>query len=160
MTKYQPQGAKKIAKKYPRIEFEDRIVDNMCMQLVQKPERYDVLVCPNLYGDIISDLCSGLVGGLGIAPSANIGNDYAVFESVHGSAPKYTGKNRVNPTSTILAGVLMLRHIGKEKEADALEKAVAEVIGERKYVTYDIDKKRNVGTKEMADAIIGKLKNN
>lgn len=149
--------AKEIAKKYPQIEFEDRIVDNMCMQLVQKPELYDVLVCPNLYGDIISDLCSGLVGGLGVAPSANIGQEYAVFEPVHGSAPKYKGQNKVNPSSSILAGVLLLRKIGKTKEADKLEKAVASVISEGKYVTYDINPRKNVGTKEMADAVIKRL---
>jgi isocitrate dehydrogenase (NAD+) len=150
---------RRIAKKYPQIEFEDRIVDNMCMQLVQKPELYDVLVCPNLYGDIISDLCSGLVGGLGVAPSANIGKKYAVFEAVHGSAPKYAGQNKANPTAMILAGVLMLRHIGMTKEADKLERAVAEVIAEGKYVTYDLakDEGKAVGTKEMADAVISRL---
>ena len=150
--------AKKVAEKYKGIEFEDRIVDNMCMQLVQKPELYDVLVMPNLYGDILSDLCAGLVGGLGVAPGANIGDNYAMFEPVHGSAPKYKGMNKVNPTATILAGVLMLRYLGKQKEADILEKATAKVISEGKYVTYDINPAKNVGTKEMADAIIREIK--
>lgn len=145
-----------VAKKY-KIKFEDRIVDNMCMQLVQKPELYDVLLCPNLYGDIVSDLCSGLVGGLGVAPSGNIGNKYAVFEPVHGSAPKHAGKNKVNPTATILAGVMLLRHIGKTKEADRLDKAVRAVIKEGKNVTYDINPKNPVGTKQMAEAIIKRL---
>jgi len=149
--------ARKVAEKYKGIEFEDRIVDNMCMQLVQKPELYDVLVMPNLYGDILSDLCAGLVGGLGVAPGANIGDNYAMFEPVHGSAPKYKGLNKVNPTATILAGVLMLRHLGKQKEADILEKATAKVISEGKYVTYDINPTKNVGTKEMADAIIKEI---
>ena len=149
--------AKKISQKYPKIEFEDRIVDNMAMQLVQKPELYDVLLCPNLYGDILSDLCSGLVGGLGVAPSANIGKNYAVFEPVHGSAPKYAGKNKANPTATILSGVLLLKHIGKVNEANKLENAVKQVIAEGKNVTYDFKPKKPVGTKEMADAIIKKL---
>jgi isocitrate dehydrogenase (NAD+) len=148
--------ARKVAANYPGIEFEDRIVDNMCMQLVQKPELYDVLVMPNLYGDILSDLCAGLAGGLGVAPGANIGDKYAMFEPVHGSAPKYTGMNKVNPTATILAGVLMLRHIGKKKEASLLEDSVAKVIKEGKFVTYDISK-NPVGTKEMADAIIREI---
>jgi len=148
----------KISKKHQhKIKAEDRIVDNMCMQLVQKPELYDVLVCPNLYGDIISDLCSGLVGGLGVAPSVNIGKKYAVFEPIHGSAPKYAGKNKVNPTSTILSGVLLLRHIGKNKEADKLEKAVAFVIKQGKHVTYDINPKNPSSTSQMTDAIINNL---
>ena len=150
--------ARKVAAKYNGIEFEDRIVDNMCMQLVQKPELYDVLVMENLYGDILSDLCAGLVGGLGVAPGANIGDNYSIFEPVHGSAPKYKGLNKVNPTATILAGVLMLRHIKKNKEADILEKATSKIIKEGKYVTYDINPKKNVGTKEMADAIIKEIK--
>jgi len=145
-----------------QVEFEDRIVDNMCMQLVQKPELYDVLVLPNLYGDIISDLCSGLVGGLGIAPGANIGNDMALFEAIHGSAPKYTGQNKVNPAAMILSGVLMLRHMSEGKAADRLENAVSQVIAEGKDVTYDLKPDRNdpsaVGTSEMADAIIAMLK--
>jgi len=154
--------SRQVAKDYPDIEFEDRIVDNMCMQLVQKPELYDVLVLPNLYGDILSDLCAGLVGGLGVAPGANIGEKAAVFEATHGSAPKYKGLNKVNPTALILSGVLMLRHLGKMSEADRLESAAAAVIAEGKQVTYDMKANRDdptaVGTSEMADAIIEKLK--
>ena len=155
--------SREVAKQYPDIEFEDRIVDNMCMQLIQKPELYDVLVLPNLYGDIISDLCAGLVGGLGVAPGANIGEKAAIFEATHGSAPKYKGQNKVNPTALILSGVMMLRHIGKTAEAQMLEAAVAAVIAEGKNVTYDMKAERNdptaVGTSQMADAIIGKIKN-
>lgn len=155
------QVAREVAEKNSDIEFEDRIVDNMCMQLVQKPELYDVLVCPNLYGDIISDLTSGLVGGLGVAPGANIGKEYAVFEAIHGNAPKYAGLNKVNPTALILSGVLMLRHLNEIEAADKLEKAVAAVIAEGKDVTYDLKQDRNdpsaVGTKEMAQAIIKRL---
>ena len=151
-----------VAKRYPDIEFEDRIVDNMCMQLVQKPELYDVIVLPNLYGDIVSDLCAGLVGGLGVAPGANIGEKTAIFEATHGSAPKYKGQNKVNPTALILSGVLMLRHLGKTKEADKLENAVAAVIAEGKSVTYDMKEDRDdptaVGTSQMADAINKKIK--
>lgn len=151
-----------VAKQYADIEFEDRIVDNMCMQLIQKPELYDVIVLPNLYGDIISDLCAGLVGGLGVAPGANIGEKGAIFEATHGSAPKYKGQNKVNPTALILSGVLMLRHIGKMKEADKLENAVSAVIAEGKDVTYDMKADRDdptaVGTSQMADAIIKKIK--
>jgi len=154
--------SREVAKKYSDIEFEDRIVDNMCMQLIQKPELYDVIVLPNLYGDIISDLCAGLVGGLGVAPGANIGDKAAIFEATHGSAPKYKGQNKVNPTALILSGVLMLRHIGKTAEADKLESAVAAVIAEGKNVTYDMKPHRDdptaVGTSEMADAIIEKIK--
>ncbi len=154
--------SREVAQKYPDIEFEDRIVDNMCMQLVQKPELYDVIVLPNLYGDIVSDLCAGLVGGLGVAPGANIGEKGAIFEATHGSAPKYKGQNKVNPTALILSGVLMLRHIGKSSEADKLESAVAAVIAEGKNVTYDLKENRNdptaVGTSQMADAIIKKIK--
>jgi isocitrate dehydrogenase (NAD+) len=156
------ETSRQAAKNYPDIEFEDRIVDNMCMQLIQKPELYDVLVLPNLYGDIISDLCAGLVGGLGVAPGANIGDKGAIFEATHGSAPKYAGQNKVNPCALILSGVLLLRHIGKTAEADKLEKAVAEVIAEGKYVTYDMKPDRDdptaVGTSEMADAIIRRIK--
>jgi len=154
--------ARDVAKEYPDIEFEDRMIDNMCMQLVQKPELYDVLVLPNLYGDIISDLCAGLVGGLGVAPGANIGDEIAVFEATHGSAPKYKGLNKVNPTALILSAVMMLRHIGEEEAAAKLERAVAEVIAEGKNVTYDLKPTRDdptaVGTKEMGDAIIAKMK--
>src|SRR5271167_5122163 len=150
--------SREVAKEYPDIEFEDRIVDNMCMQLVQKPELYDVMVLPNLYGDIISDLCAGLVGGLGVAPGANIGEAGAVFEATHGSAPKYKGLNKVNPTALILSGMLMLRHLGEVDAASRLEKAVARVIEEGKDVTYDMKPHRDdptaVGTLEMAKAII------
>ncbi|MFA5167119.1 MAG: isocitrate/isopropylmalate dehydrogenase family protein [Candidatus Omnitrophota bacterium] len=154
--------AREVAKKYPDIQFEDRIVDNMCMQLVQKPELYDVLVLPNLYGDILSDLCAGLVGGLGVAPGANIGTNGALFEATHGSAPKYKGLNKVNPVAMILSGVLMLRHLGETQAAGRLEKAVADVIREGKNVTYDLKEDRNdptaVGTREMGQAIIEKMK--
>jgi isocitrate dehydrogenase (NAD+) len=155
--------AQEVAAKYEgQIEYEERLVDNMCMQLVQKPELYDVLVMPNLYGDIISDLCAGLVGGLGVAPGANIGPDAAVFEPTHGSAPKYKGLNKVNPTALILSGVMMLRHLGEKEAADRVEAAVASVIAEGKYVTYDLKENRDdptaVGTSEMADAIIEKIK--
>lgn len=154
--------AQEVAKGYPEIEFEHRLIDNMCMQLVQKPELYDVLVLPNLYGDIVSDLCAGLVGGLGMAPGANIGDTYAVFEATHGSAPKYTGMNKVNPTALILSGVLMLRHIREFEAAERLEKAVAAVIQEGKDVTLDLkplqDVSFAVGTREMTDAIIRKIR--
>lgn len=149
--------ARKVAKNY-RIKFEDKLVDNMCMQLVQKPELYDVLVLPNLYGDIVSDLCAGLVGGLGVVPSANIGSKYSIFEAVHGSAPKYAGKNKVNPSAMILSGVMMLRHLGEMKRADSLENSLIKVIKEGKKVTYDLARKRSVGTKEMANEVISKLK--
>jgi len=155
--------AREVAKEYAgRIVFEEAIVDNMAMQLVQKPQNYDCLVLPNLYGDIISDLCAGLVGGLGIAPGANIGENSAVFEAVHGSAPKYAGLNKVNPTAMILSGVLMLRYLKEEKAAERLENAVRKVIAEAKSVTYDLKPTPNdpmaVGTQEMADAIIKKIK--
>jgi len=154
--------AREVAKDYPDIEFEDRIVDNMCMQLVQKPELYDVLVLPNLYGDIVSDLAAGLVGGLGVAPGANIGeNGVAVFEAIHGSAPKYAGQNKVNPMALMLAGVLMLRHIGEREAGDRLEAAIAAVVAEGKDVTFDMKGDRDdptaVGTKEFADAVIRRM---
>jgi len=157
------QTAREVAKSYEgKIEFEDRIVDNMCMQLVQKPEKYDVLVLPNLYGDIISDLVAGLVGGLGVAPGANIGNGIALFEPTHGSAPKYTGMNKVNPTAILLSAVLMVRYMGETKKADLFERAIASVIAEGRDVTYDMKPDRNdpsaVGTREMADAIIKKIR--
>lgn len=155
--------AREVAAGYAgKIAFEDRIVDNLCMQLVQRPEEYDVLVLPNLYGDIISDLCAGLVGGLGVAPGANIGANTAVFEATHGSAPKYKGLNKVNPTAMILSGVMMLRHIGENASADNLENAVKKILADGKYVTYDLKPTREdpsaVGTREMADAIIKLLR--
>ncbi len=154
--------ARQVAKLYEgRIAFEDRIVDNMCMQLVQRPHEYDVLVLPNMYGDIVSDLCAGLIGGLGIAPGANIGDGMAIFEPTHGSAPKYAGLNKVNPTATILSAVLMLKYLKEDSAAERLERAVSEVIREGKSVTYDLKAERNapgiVGTIEMTKAIINKL---
>src|SRR5436190_19503847 len=153
--------AQKVAQDYSDIEFEDRIVDNMCMQLVQKPELYDVLVLPNLYGDILSDLGAGLVGGLGVAPGANIGDGAALFEPTHGSAPKYTGQNKVNPMAMMPSGVMMLRHLGEAEAADRMEGAIADVIIEGKSVTYDMKPNRDdptaVGTSQVADAIIEKL---
>jgi isocitrate dehydrogenase (NAD+) len=153
--------AYEVAEHYPDIEFNDRIIDNMCMQLVQRPHEYDVLVLPNLFGDIVSDLASGLVGGLGVAPGANFGVELAVFEPVHGSAPKYTGKNRVNPTATILSGALMLSHLGEVEAAKRVQDAVAAVIAEGRSVTYDLKRERDdpsaVGTQEMADAIIAAM---
>jgi isocitrate dehydrogenase (NAD+) len=155
--------ARRVGAEYEgRLVFEDAIVDNMSMQLVQKPHNYDVLVLPNLYGDILSDLCAGLVGGLGVAPGANIGDVNALFEAVHGSAPKYAGQNKVNPTAMILSGMLMLRHLNEHKAADALESAVKRVLAEGISVTYDLKPRRDdpssVGTKEMADAIIKNIK--
>ncbi|HET9111521.1 MAG TPA: isocitrate/isopropylmalate dehydrogenase family protein [Ktedonobacterales bacterium] len=156
------QVAQEVSKEYPDIQFEDRIVDNMCMQLVQKPEMYDVLVLPNLYGDILSDLSAGLIGGLGVAPGANIGDTYAVFEPVHGSAPKYAGQNKVNPMAMMFSGVLMLRHLGERDAADRLDRAMAAVIAEGKDVTYDLkprpDDPTSVGTSQVADAIIAKMR--
>jgi isocitrate dehydrogenase (NAD+) len=143
--------AREVAAGYPEIEFEDRIVDNMCMQLVQKPELYDVLLCPNLYGDIISDLCAGLVGGLGVAPGANIGERMAVFEPVHGSAPKYAGLDKADPTALVLSAVLMLAHLGEAEASHALFEAVRAVIGEGRRVTYDLG--GTSGTKDMGEAI-------
>jgi isocitrate dehydrogenase (NAD+) len=154
--------AREVAERYPDMEFNDRIVDNMCMQLVQRPHEYDVLVLTNLFGDIVSDLASGLVGGLGVAPGANIGSELAVFEPVHGSAPKYAGKNKVNPTATILSGALMLRHLGESDAAGTVETAVAAVIANGKNITYDLKPTRDdptaVGTQEMADAIIAAMR--
>jgi isocitrate dehydrogenase (NAD+) len=157
------ETARRVAEEFlgTGIELEDRIVDNMCMQLVQKPELYDVLVLPNLYGDIMSDLAAGLVGGLGVAPGMNVGHGGAVFEATHGSAPKYAGQNRVNPTALILSGMLMLRHLKETEAADRLESAVAAVIAEGKDVTYDMKPKRDdptaVGTRQMAEAICRRL---
>ena len=152
---------REVAKDYPDIEAREVLVDALCMQLVQRPEEYDVLVLPNLYGDIISDLTAGLVGGLGIAPGANIGAHAAVFEATHGSAPKYKGLDKVNPTAMILSGKLMLDHLGEHEAAHRLERAVADVIAEGARVTYDLKPSRDdpsaVGTSEFADAIIEKL---
>ena len=155
--------ARDVARSYEgRVMFEEALVDNMAMQLVQKPHLYDILVLPNLYGDILSDLCAGLIGGLGIAPGANIGDTMAVFEAVHGSAPKYAGQNKVNPTAMILSAVLMLRYLNEEKAASALENAVRQVIAEGNDVTYDLKPTRDdptaVGTSQMADAIIRRIK--
>ncbi len=153
--------AQEVAKGYPEIEFNDRIVDNMCMQLMQKPSEYDVLVMPNLYGDIVSDLVAGMVGGLGVAPSGNIGKDVAVFEPIHGSAPSHAGKNEANPTAMILAGALMLRHLGERAAAEKVEAAVASVIAAGTHVTYDLradrDPSKAAGTSQMADALIAAL---
>ncbi len=153
--------AREVAKEFPQIEFTEILIDNLCMQLVQKPEQFDVLVLPNLYGDIVSDLGAGLVGGLGIVGGANIGDGIATFEAVHGSAPKYKGQNKVNPTAMILSGVMMLEYIGEQAAAQKLYRAVQEVIAEGKSVTYDLKPSRDdptaVGTKEMADAIITKI---
>jgi isocitrate dehydrogenase (NAD+) len=153
--------AREVAEENSDIEFDDRIVDNMCMQLVQRPEEYDVLVLPNLYGDVLSDLCAGMIGGLGLAPGANHGENVAVFEPTHGSAPKYAGQNKVNPMAQLLSGMLMLRHLDESDAADALERAIADVIREGKSVTYDMKPRRDdptaVGTSDVADAIIEKL---
>ncbi len=151
--------AREVAQSHPEIEFEDRIVDNMCMQLMQKPELYDVLVMPNLYGDILSDLCAGMIGGLGVAPGANIGKEYAVFEAIHGSAPKYAGQNKANPTALILSGVLMLQHLGEMEAAQKLQAAVEAVIAAKKQVTYDLAPAGTepVGTQQMAEAIAGAI---
>lgn len=147
--------ARQVAREYPQIEFEERIVDNMCMQLVQKPELYDVLVMPNLYGDIISDLCAGLVGGLGMAPGANIGEGVAIFEPVHGSAPKYAGQNVVNPSAMILSAAMMLKYLGEREAAEKVEEALAAVIREGRAVTYDLG--GTAGTLEMAAAVVRKM---
>ncbi len=153
--------ATEVAEQNSDIEFEERIVDNMCMQLVQKPELYDILVLPNLYGDVLSDLGAGLVGGLGVAPGANIGADAALFEPTHGSAPKYAGQNKVNPMAMMLSGVMMLRYLKETDAADRLENAIAELIVEGKDVTYDMKDDRNdptaVGTSGVADALVAKL---
>ncbi len=153
--------AREVAAANDDIQFDDRIVDNMCMQLVQRPEEYDVLVLPNLYGDVLSDLCAGMIGGLGVAPGANYGESVAVFEPTHGSAPKYAGQNKVNPIAQLLSGMLMLRHLGELEAAQRLEQAIADVIAEGASVTYDMKPSRDdptaVGTSEVADAIIAKL---
>ncbi len=155
------ETARAVAANYHDIEFEDKIIDNMCMQLVQKPELYDILVLPNLYGDVVSDLAAGLIGGLGLAPGANIGDEFAVFEATHGSAPKYKGLNKVNPMAMILSGILMLRHLGENEAAERLDNAVSSVIKEGKSVTYDMkpfpDDPTAAATSEVADAIISKI---
>ncbi|MDH4269416.1 MAG: isocitrate/isopropylmalate dehydrogenase family protein [Dehalococcoidia bacterium] len=152
--------AREVAREYSDIEFNDMLVDAICMELVRKPQMFDVLVLPNLYGDIISDLCAGLVGGMGVAPGANIGDEVAIFEPTHGSAPKYAGKNKANPMAMMLSGVMMLRYLGEKDSADKLESAIAEVIAEGKDVTYDLklDPSTAVGTSQVADAVIAKLK--
>jgi isocitrate dehydrogenase (NAD+) len=153
--------AREVAEENDDIEFEDRIIDNLCNQLVSRPEEYDVVVLPNLYGDIVSDLGAGLIGGLGMAPGANVGDDYAVFEAVHGSAPKYKGQNKVNPMALMLSGVMLLHHIEETDAAERMEGAIAEVIKEGDAVTYDMKPSRDdpsaVGTSDVADAVIAKM---
>ncbi len=153
--------AREVAEENSDVEFDDRIVDNMCMQLVQRPDEYDVLVLPNLYGDIVSDLAAGMIGGLGMAPGANFGEEAAIFEPTHGSAPKYAGQNKVNPMAMLLSGMLMLRHLDETEAADRLESVIADVIREGASVTYDMKPSRDdptaVGTSEVADAIIDKM---
>jgi isocitrate dehydrogenase (NAD+) len=154
--------ARRVASEYADVSFEDRIIDNLTMQLVQRPQDYDVLVLPNLYGDILSDLCAGLVGGLGVAPGANLGDDYAVFEATHGSALKYRGTNRANPMALMLSGAMMLRHLGEVEAGDRLESAVAAVIAEGRTVTYDLKPTRDdptaAGTSQVADAVVERLR--
>ncbi|MGI6491159.1 MAG: isocitrate/isopropylmalate dehydrogenase family protein [Pelotomaculum sp.] len=147
--------ARETAQSYPDIEFEDYIVDALCMKLVQTPENFDVLLLPNLYGDIVSDICAGLVGGLGVVPGANIGAEHAVFEPVHGSAPKYAGKNKANPLAALLSGVMMLRHLGEMAAADRIMQGVIKVLAEKKAVTYDLG--GDAGTSDTADAIIASM---
>jgi len=153
--------AREVAKRHKDIEFEDRIIDNLCNQLVSRPEEYDVIVLPNLYGDIVSDLGAGMIGGLGLAPGGNIGAEAAMFEATHGSAPKYKGQNKVNPTALMLSGVLLLRHINEDDSADRMEKAIAEVIRKGEKVTYDLKPSRDdpsaVGTSQFADAVIEEM---
>lgn len=153
--------AREVAKRHPEVEFEDRIVDNLCNQLVSRPEEYDVLVLPNLYGDIVSDLGAGMIGGLGLAPGANIGTQAAVFEATHGSAPKYKGQNKVNPTALMLSGVMMLKHLGEDEASRRMEEAIAAVIARGERVTYDLKPSRDdptaVGTSEFADAVIEEM---
>ena len=154
--------ARAVAEEYRDIEFTDMVLDATCMQLVKRPQQFDIIVAPNFYGDFLSDLCAGLIGGLGVAPGANIGDDMAVFEPTHGSAPKYAGRNKVNPMAMMLSGVMMLHYLGEKDSADRLERAIAEVIAEGKSVTYDLKLDRNdstaVGTSQVADAVIEKLK--
>jgi isocitrate dehydrogenase (NAD+) len=153
--------ARQVAERHPDIEFEDRIIDNLCNQLVSRPEEYDVVVLPNLYGDIVSDLGAGMIGGLGLAPGANIGTDGAIFEATHGSAPKYKGQNKVNPTALMLSGVLMLKHLGEAEASERMERGIAEVIRKGDKVTYDLKPSRDdpsaVGTSDFADAVIEEM---
>lgn len=151
--------ARQVAREYPNIGFDDMLLDATCMQLVRRPEQFDVLVLPNFYGDFISDLCAGLVGGLGLAPGANIGNDTAIFEPTHGSAPKYAGQNKANPIAMMLSGVMMLRYLEERNAADKLEKAIGDVIAEGKNLTYDLKPFHPAGTSQVADAVIEKLRN-
>jgi isocitrate dehydrogenase (NAD+) len=155
------ETARQVAERHPEIEFEDRIIDNLCNQLVSRPEEYDVIVLPNLYGDIVSDLGAGMIGGLGLAPGGNLGTKAAVFEATHGSAPKYKGQNKVNPTALMLSGVLMLRHLDERDAADRLEAAIASLIKQGEKVTYDLKPTRDdptaVGTSEFADAVIEEM---
>lgn len=153
--------ARRVAERHPELEFEDRIIDNLCNQLVSRPDEYDVIVLPNLYGDIVSDLGAGMIGGLGLAPGANIGTEAAIFEATHGSAPKYRGQDRVNPTALMLSGVLMLRHLGEREAADRMERGIAEVIRKGERVTYDLKPTRDdptaVGTSQFAEAVIEEM---
>jgi isocitrate dehydrogenase (NAD+) len=154
-------AAREVAREYPDIEFEDVVIDALCMRLARNPQKYDIIVLPNLYGDIVSDLCAGLIGGLGVAPGANMGDNIAVFEPTHGSAPKYAGRNKVNPMAMMLSATMMLRHLNETKAADNLEKAIADVIAEGKSITYDLKSDRTqtaATTSEVADAVIKKLK--
>jgi len=154
-------AAREVAKEYSDIEFEDVVVDALCMRLVRNPQQYDIIVLPNLYGDIVSDLCAGLIGGLGIAPGANMGDNMAVFEPTHGSAPRYAGQNKVNPMAMMLSAAMMLRYLRENEAANKLEKAITDVIAEGKNVTYDLKADRNqpaAGTSQVADAVIGKLR--
>jgi isocitrate dehydrogenase (NAD+) len=155
------ETARRVASEYPDVAFDDRIIDALTMHLVQRPEEFDVLLLPNLYGDIVSDLCAGLVGGLGIAPGANIGDRCAVFEATHGTAPKYAGRNMANPMAMMLSGVMMLRHLDEQDAADRLERAITEVIAEGRSVTFDMKPTRDdpsaVGTSEVAEAIVAKV---
>jgi isocitrate dehydrogenase (NAD+) len=155
------EAAREAAREYPDVEFNEALVDATCMQLVKKPQQFDVLVLPNFYGDLVSDLCAGLVGGLGVTPGANIGKDIAIFEPTHGSAPKHAGKNRANPMATMLSGVMMLRHLGEQESADRLEKAIAAVIAEGRHISYDLKADpadiTAATTSQVADAVIEKM---
>lgn len=150
--------AREVAQDYTDIEFDDVIVDALCMRLVRSPQVYDVLVLPNLYGDIVSDLCAGLIGGLGLAPGANIGDEAAIFEATHGSAPQYAGQNKVNPMAMMLSGVMMLHHLKEKDAADRLEMAIADVLAEGRSLTYDLKPDSPVGTSQVADAVVEKLR--